>query len=143
MIIRATKLDLLKRNEAFINIGIKHFFSLLVLFLSCVGSHSQGISASDLIALRGATGIQGVVGNSVIGGASLPNLLAITVPAGNLQDDSNLEVDDKKQKKPLPLAPNEIQKYVLQTTGQALTLFGAEFFENLANNNGQFSRSPV
>ena len=105
---------------------------------------AQGITAADLSALKGAAGLQGgAAGAALGGGLGLPGLLAITLPAGNLQDEIDPAQDDKKQKKPTPLLPNEFQKYVLQTTGQALPLYGAEFFENLNNNNGQFSRSPV
>jgi protein involved in polysaccharide export with SLBB domain len=105
---------------------------------------AQGITAADLSALKGAAGLQGgSAGAALGGGLGLPGLLAITLPAGNLQDEIDPAQDDKKQKKPAPLLPNEFQKYVLQTTGQALPLYGAEFFENLNNNNGQFSRSPV
>jgi protein involved in polysaccharide export with SLBB domain len=105
---------------------------------------AQGLTAADLSALKGAAGLQGgAAGATIGGGLSLPGLMAITVPTGNLQDESEIAQDDKKQKKQVPLLPNEFQKYVLQTTGQALPLYGAEFFENLNNNNGQFSRSPV
>ena len=88
------------------------------------------------MALQGA-------GAGALGGTNLPGLLAITVPGLGGQDEIEPQQDDKKAKKPTPLPPNEFQKYVLQTTGQSLPLFGAEFFENLTNNNGQFSRSPV
>ena len=104
---------------------------------------AQGITAADLSALKGAAGLQGGAAATLGGGLGLPGMLAITVPAGNLQDEAEIAQEDKKQKKPAPLLPNEFQKYVLQTTGQALPLYGAEFFENLNNNNGQFSRSPV
>ena len=105
---------------------------------------AQGITAADLSALKAATGLQGgAAGAALGGGLGLPGLLAITMPSNNWQDEQEVPQDEKKQKKPVPLLPNEFQKYVLQTTGQALPLFGAEFFENLNNNNGQFSRSPV
>jgi protein involved in polysaccharide export with SLBB domain len=105
---------------------------------------AQGITSADLSAIKGAAGLQGGAASAALGGGlGLPGLLAITVPAGHLQDEPEITQDDKKQKKPTPLLPNEFQKYVLQTTGQALPLYGAEFFENLNNNNGQFSRSPV
>jgi protein involved in polysaccharide export with SLBB domain len=105
---------------------------------------AQGITAADLSALKGAASLQGgAAGAALGGGLGLPGLLAITLPTGNLQDEVDPTQDDKKQKKLAPLLPNEFQKYVLQTTGQALPLYGAEFFENLNNNNGQFSRSPV
>ena len=105
---------------------------------------AQGITAADLGALKGVAGLQGgAAGAALGGGLGLPGLLAITQPTANLQDDAEISQDDKKQKKPLPLLPNEFQNYVMQTTGQALRLYGSEFFENLNNNNGQFSRSPV
>lgn len=105
---------------------------------------AQGITAADLSALKGAAGLQGGASGAAIGGGlGLPGLLAITLPTGNMQEEGEIAQDDKKQKKPTPLLPNEFQKYVLQTTGQALPLYGAEFFENLNNNNGQFSRAPV
>ena len=107
------------------------------------GAHAQGISSADLSALKGLAGTQGGSGVGLGMGTALPGLLAITAPMNGNQDDAELQADDKKLKKPLPLTPNEFQKYVLQTTGQALPLYGAEFFENLNNNNGQFSRSPV
>ena len=107
------------------------------------GALAQGISSADLSALKGLAGTQGGSGVGLGMGTALPGLLAITAPMNGNQDDAELQADDKKLKKPLPLTPNEFQKYVLQTTGQALPLYGAEFFENLNNNNGQFSRSPV
>jgi protein involved in polysaccharide export with SLBB domain len=115
----------------------------LVSVVSAQGLGGQGITAADLSALKGAAGLQGGASVGLGGGIGLPGMLAITLPAGNLQDEIDPAQDEKKQKKPAPLLPNEFQKYVLQTTGQALPLYGAEFFENLNNNNGQFSRSPV
>ena len=113
-----------------------------VSFVSVAGA--QGITAADLSALKGAAGLQGgAAGAALGGGLGLPGLLAITMPSGNLQDEAEVAPDNKNQKKSPPLLPNEFQKYVLQTTGQALPLYGADFFENLNNNNGQFSRSPV
>ncbi len=110
------------------------------------GASAQGISAADLSALKGAAGLQNAAGNAgVLGtGTGLPGLLAITMPMSNGQEDADQnQQDDKKTKKSAPLLPNEFQKYVLQAAGQALPLYGADFFENLNNNNGQFSRSPV
>jgi protein involved in polysaccharide export with SLBB domain len=99
---------------------------------------AQGIGGADLSALRNSAGFQG---SGALGG-NLPNQLSITVPSG-VQEDFEPPQEDKKAKRTTPFLPNEFQKYVLQTTGQALPLYGAEFFENLNNNNGQFSRSPV
>ncbi len=107
------------------------------------GASAQGISAADLSALKGAASLQNVPGNSGVLGTGA-GLLAITMPMSNGQEDADQnQQDDKKTKKSAPLLPNEFQKYVLQTTGQNLPLYGADFFENLNNNNGQFSRSPV
>jgi len=104
---------------------------------------AQGITAADLSALKGAAVLQNAAGSPGATGFGTSGLLAITVPSGGAQDEADLQLDDKKAKKPAPLLPNEFQKYVLQTTGQNLPLYGADFFENLNNNNGQFSRSPV
>jgi protein involved in polysaccharide export with SLBB domain len=118
---------------------------VLCLVSSVSVAGAQGISPADLSALKGFAGLQGgaAAGANLGGGLGLPGVLAITLPANNMQDEAELAQEDKKQKKSVPLLPNEFQKYILQTTGQALTLYGAEFFENLNNNNGQFSRSPV
>jgi protein involved in polysaccharide export with SLBB domain len=108
------------------------------------GLSAQGISAADLSALKNGAPNQGAAaGAGALGGANLSGLLAIAIPSFGGQDEIEPQQDDKKAKKPTGLQQNEFQKYVLQTTGQSLPLFGSEFFENLANNNGQFSRSPV
>jgi protein involved in polysaccharide export with SLBB domain len=113
-----------------------------VSFVSVVSA--QGITAAELNALKGAPGLQtGGAGAALGSGLGLPGMLAIMQPSSNLQDEVEVTQEDKKQKKPTPLLPNEFQKYVLQITGKNLPLYGAEFFENLNNNNGQFSRSPV
>ena len=103
------------------------------------GISAQGIGGADLSALRNSAGFQGA---GALGGTNLPGLLSITVPSG-VQEDFEPQQEDKRVKRPAPLPPNEFQKYVLQITGQSLNLFGADFFENLTNNNSQFSRSPV
>ena len=121
-------------------------FSWVLVFcgVSIVSVASAQGTAADLSALKGAAGLQGgAAGAALGGGLGLPSLLALTLPTGNMQDEAEITREDTRQKKPAPLLPNEFQKYVLQTTGQALPLYGAEFFENLNNNNSQFSRSPV
>jgi protein involved in polysaccharide export with SLBB domain len=122
-------------------------FGLMLVFLGVSFlsvARAQGINAADLSALKGAAGLPGgAAGAALGGGLGLPGMLAITAPGGNLQEEVDITQDEKKQKKPAPLFPNEFQNYVLQTTGQVLPLYGAQFFENLNNNNGQFSRSPV
>lgn len=121
-------------------------FAAAIFVATCWGSISvsaQGINASDLNALKGIGAIQ-AGGSGVMGGANLPGMLAISVPNTSLQDEEDSTLDGKKPKQAsLPLPPNEFQKYVTQTTGQWLPLYGAEFFENLKNNNAQLTRSPV
>ena len=107
------------------------------------GLSSQGISAADLNALKSGVAIQQGTGAGAFGATNLLGPLSIMVPSLGAQEDIEPQSEEKKVKKPLPLPQNEYQKYVLQTTGQSLGLFGSDFFENLANNNGQFSRSPV
>jgi len=120
-------------------------------FLICIfgiylvtGVSAQGINTADLLALKGAANLQGITSGVPSGvGQGLPNFLAITAPSNNSIDEAETVQEEKKKKKTSSLVPNEFQKYVLQTHGQSLPLFGAEFFENLNNNNTQFSRSPV
>ena len=148
MIIRMKKADQNQFAKATLIGFLKFIYTIGVICLSCAinvnaqGFSAQGISAADLSALKNGAALQGA-GAGALGVTNLPGLLAITVPGLGGQEDIEPPQDEKKLKKPAPLAPNEFQKYVLQTTGQTLPLFGAEFFENLANNNGQFSRSPV
>ena len=139
------QLKILKRIQpSLLKLAMVLGLNSLVSVASAQAVGVQGITAADLNALRGAAVMQG--GGALAtpgGGLGLPGGLGITMPAANFQDEVEIAQDDKRQKKLPPLFPNEFQKYVLQTTGQALPLFGADFFENLNNNNGQFSRSPV
>lgn len=121
-----------------------YFVTLLCssIFASPYAS-AQGISPADLNSLKSNIGLQGGV-NGAIGSSNLPGMLAITVPGITQQDEEDPLQDAKKTKQSTPpLQPNEFQKYVTQTTGQWLSLYGSEFFENLKNNNTLLSRSPV
>ena len=143
MIFRMIKMVPNQMIEITLSKVIRVISTIFAICISCsISAYAQGISAADLSALKNGAGLQGAATGG-LGGTNLPGLLAITVPSTGAQDDIEPQQDDKKAKKPTPLPPNEFQKYVLQTTGQSLPLFGSEFFENLANNNGQFSRSPV
>lgn len=120
-------------------------------FLTCffgiylvTGVSAQGINTADFLALKGAANLQGITSVVPSGvGQGLQNFLAITAPSNNSNNEAEIVQEEKKQKKPSSIVTNEFQKYVLQTHGQSLPLFGAEFFENLNNDNTQFSRSPV
>lgn len=78
------------------------------------------------------------------GPAGISGMLAI--PLGNSlpeEDPEPPKADDKKQKKTPPLPPSAFQKYLLETTGQNVSLYGSDFFENLNNSNNQLNRAPV
>ena len=112
-----------------------------------LGGAQGGITAADLTALRGgAMGAGGGMGAAGLagGGAGVTGLLAIPMPTANADDEADAaKLDPKSSKKQAPLPPNEFQKYLLQTTGQMLPLYGADFFESLNNSNAQYARSPV
>jgi protein involved in polysaccharide export with SLBB domain len=136
----------------------KHFrfsaaLTIVFALLASPSSFSQGmlgaqsgITAADLSALRSATAGGGGLGATGLGGGAtgVTGLLAIPMPTVSAEEDSDAaKPDSKNNKKQAPLPPNEFQKYLLQTTGQMLPLFGADFFENLNNSNSQYARSPV
>lgn len=105
---------------------------------------AAGLSAADLAVIRGVTG--GGVGGLQLGGQNLGGLLTIgapmlSQPEEDLQSNAKEATEKTPAKEPLP--PNEFQKYVLETTGQPLPLFGADFFQGLTNHNLQLSRTPV
>jgi protein involved in polysaccharide export with SLBB domain len=134
---------------------INHFsflttLSLALSLLASLPSFSQGIlgaqsgiTGADLSALRSGGGSLGAAGLG--GGATgVTGLLTIPMPTVSTEDDTDAaKPDSKNNKKQAPLPPNEFQKYLLQTTGQILPLFGADFFENLNNSHAQYARSPV
>jgi protein involved in polysaccharide export with SLBB domain len=137
---------------------IKHFrfsaaISMAFALLASPLSFSQGflgaqtgITAADISALRGGAAGGGGLGAAGLGGgtAGMTGILAFPMPTVGADDDADAaKPDSKNNKKQAPLPPNEFQKYLLQTTGQMLPLFGADFFENLNNSNAQYARSPV
>jgi protein involved in polysaccharide export with SLBB domain len=125
---------------------MKILFGLLTLFISAslsVSALSQGltlggqnISPQDLSALKNNSGMGGLGlglgattggGNFFGQGAVSPAMLALT---GNVNEEET-ELNKKDTlRKTTPLPPNEFQKYVLEVTGKALPLYGADFFEN-------------
>lgn len=106
---------------------------------------SAGLSAADLAIIRGVTG-SGMAGGLQLGGQNLGSMLTIPTPMLNQGEEDHVgnakEAAEKTTPKE-PLPPNEFQKYVLETTGQPLPLFGADFFQSLSNHNLQLSRTPV
>ncbi len=96
----------------------------------------------------GGAPVYGAPGNANMqsgGGSLLPQPVNIksndplpSVPSGSIATLQNLE----------PLKPNEFQKYVLETTGNKLLLYGASFFENFQiqknhiTNNLQAANNP-
>jgi len=113
------------------------------------GGGAQGINP-QMLGGAGAGGLGGGFGGGMgIGGATGVIGLGMgfggdsgSIEQAEAQDrllgltgDGKPNSDSKeKSAKGQPLLPNEFQKYVLQTTGQAYQLFGASFFENTLNN---------
>lgn len=121
-------------------------FSMFSARLSAQALGSAGLTAADLAALRGGAG--SVIGGGLQLGQGVGSLLAIPLPAMSQSDEelvpqSSQPGKDQESKKRDPLPPNEFQRYVLETTGQSLPVFGADFFDNLNNSNASLSRSPV
>jgi len=107
----------------------------------------QSIGSQDLNALKSSMGTSGLGlgassggGNFLSSGMSGPILLAL--PANINDEDSADNAKKESAKKITPLPPNEFQKYVLEITGRAYPLFGADFFEN-SRYAMQQQQSPV
>ncbi len=94
----------------------------------------QNISPQDLNALKSSMGMGGLGLGAASGGGNFfgqgavgPTLLAL--PSNINEEDVGLNKKDVVIKTS-PLPPNEFQRYVLEVTGTALPLYGADFFEN-------------
>jgi protein involved in polysaccharide export with SLBB domain len=124
---------------------MKILFGLLALTISALVSVSalsqglstggvQNISPQDLNALKSSMGMGGLGLGAASGGGNFfgqgalgPAMLAL--PGNINEEETDLNKKDAvRQSSPLP--PNEFQKYVLEVTGKALPLYGADFFEN-------------
>lgn len=114
-------------------------------------SPQAGVSGADLATLRGALGL----GTGLGGGASLglggglagsSVVLSSGVNAG-AEDEANpqdLNAQREAQtRRATPLPPNEFQKFITQTTGKHLPLFGADYFLNSIKALGTPNTSPV
>ena len=129
------------RALAIVALGLVSMSGGMAQGLSLGGVSTQGLTAADLGALRGVGGVSGISG--LTGGTGIPGLLAI--PMGNNMPEEDPEpTGEESAKRPkTPLLPNAFQKYLLDTTGQNLSLYGSHFFDNLKNANNQLNRAPV
>jgi len=117
------------------------FFLGLTLLLSCLfNSSAQGIQSlqSQLSAQGGGMGLNfdpGALGSAGIGILNSQNLGGIN--AGVISGSDPKATMGSVVSTPVfkPLGPNAFQNYVLETTGQSLRRWGAEFFDNSTNNN--------
>ncbi len=109
---------------------------------------AQNISPQDLNALKSSMGMGGLGLSGASGaganffGPSMGGATLLALPPSISDED---QVDPNKKdinKKTAPLPPNEFQKYVLEVTGKALPLYGADFFEN-SRYAMQQQQSPV
>ncbi len=106
----------------------------------------QNISPQDLNALKSSMGMGGLGLGATSGGGNFfgqgalgPAMLAL--PGNINEEEADLNKKDAVRKAS-PLPPNEFQKYVLEVTGKALPLYGADFFEN-SRYAMQLQQSPV
>jgi polysaccharide export outer membrane protein len=129
--------------------------ALLVLTCLLLPIHSfaqglAGLNAQDLANLRNAApaGMPGGLGGSSLNLGSTGGATIITLPtAGEAADEdtagpSAKESREQQRQRSTPLPPNEFQNHVLQVTGKALPLYGAEFFLNQAQSMAP-NRTPV
>jgi protein involved in polysaccharide export with SLBB domain len=131
------------RSKAYVALGLLAFSALAIAQgMGGYGSYGSGSVQGINPQLIGGGLAGGLGGTSVIGfglglglggDAGLAEQADPESPAGSTVP---LPPGTATQSKPktLPLPPNEFQKFVLQTTGQAYPLFGASFFENTLNN---------
>jgi len=130
---------------------------LPMLFLACLALPLQafaqgvgGLSAQDLANLRNAApaGLPAGTGGSALNLGSSGGISIITLPSASEAPDeegnspSSKDSKEQKRQRSAPLPPNEFQNHVLQVTGKALPLYGAEFFLNQAQTISP-NRTPV
>ena len=124
--------------------GCLHLIVLVASFSFSFTSNAQGLSLGgaqnlspqELNALKSSMGMGGLglSGGSGSGanffGSGMGGVSLLALPPSNSEE---VQVDHNKKdtnRKASPLPPNEFQKYVLEVTGKALPLYGADFFEN-------------
>ncbi len=95
----------------------------------------QGLSAQGMQLPQALQGAGGLIGSGVgggLGGLSIGNNLQNVIRSNDPLNESAQNPASKGAFQPLePLKPNDFQKFVLETTGYKLSLFGSVFFENL------------
>jgi protein involved in polysaccharide export with SLBB domain len=147
-----------KAKSLVCRLGKASYLPLLVTLASLAvsfGSQAQGLSLGgvqslspqDLNALRNSMGIGGLGlgassggGNFFSSGISGPAVLDLP---SNINNEEPADINKKDSaKKVTPLSPNEFQKYVLEITGRAYPLYGADFFENTRHDALQ-QQTPV
>ena len=114
------------------------------------GGLVPGVGAEDLNSFRGAAPGSGAAAG-LSAGAGLGNLFGgggILLPMFRTDEDDTDSVaqadkDKDKVKAAVVLPPNDFQKYVLEVTGNAYPLYGADFFENQRNAGTKIERSPA
>jgi protein involved in polysaccharide export with SLBB domain len=96
---------------------------------------AQSLNPQDINGVKSSMGMSGLgLGGSFGGGnffssvMSGPSILALP---SSINDEEPADNNKKEPgKKSSTLSPNEFQKYVLEVTGRAYPLYGADFFEN-------------
>lgn len=132
------------RAWSVVALGLVSMSGVVAQGLTLGSLSGQGLTAADLGALRGAGGLSGVTGIPGLSGATgISGLLAIPMGNSMPEEDPEPAKTDDKSRPPTPLPPNAFQKYLLETTGQNLSLYGSDFFDNLKNANNQLNRAPV
>jgi protein involved in polysaccharide export with SLBB domain len=115
---------------------------------------SGQLTGTEILQLRGAMGAPGStlggVGSVGLGSTSLgapaPVMLALPGQSGADENGGDTQGAGGKGgdlRLAVQLPPNEFQKYLLQTTGKLLPLYGAEFFLNAQRNPTVLNPGPV
>ena len=113
-----------------------------------LGGLIPGVSVEGLNLVQGAAsglgGAGGLSGSTGIANSFGSGILATPILPVDEDDSGAPNQDNKgKSKRADPLPPNDFQKYVLEVTGKAFPLYGADFFENTRNSPSNTVRSPV
>ncbi len=93
-----------------------------------------GGSGGGLEGLAGLAGIGGIGGLGAGGGLGGVNINTPGAIVANDPLQPNLNNSGQQMYPMVPLKPNEFQKFILETSGSKLPLYGIDFFENLRTN---------